>query len=209
MKQGFGFKMLKTAGAVLVAAVATGVQAAPPADTGLITFDGAVSSTTCTLTTSNGISANNLTVSMPVVSKDEVEGTNLAQGVGSKTFELLLTNCPDIGGVSGTDPLQASIAFTSTQFVDLSNGTLHADPTVSGAAQNVNIALYNNTATNTAQVKIGDPSDIATAQAITMVNGAGSFAYRAAYVPGSSVSGINPVTPGIVSTNTTFTISYQ
>lgn|GEM_PF-375554 len=209
MKQGFGFKVLKTAGTLLAAAVATGVHAAPPVDTGLITFDGAVSSTTCTITTANGVSANNLTINMPVVAQSEVEGTTVAAGgVGHKDFELMLSGCPLTGGGSaGTDPLQATIAF-SGQFADLSQGTLHADSTVSGSAQNVNIALYNNTAASTSQVKIGDPADVS--QLVDLTTGSGTFAYRAAYVPGSAwVQGSNDIVPGIVSTNTIFTVTYQ
>ena len=64
-------------------------------DLGLITFDGAVTDTTCNISTSNGESQNNITITLPVVKKSEVESTTVDTGVGSKNFELLLTNCPE------------------------------------------------------------------------------------------------------------------
>lgn len=43
-------------------------------DIGLITFDGAVTDTTCTITTNNGVDANNVTITMPVVKKSTLKG---------------------------------------------------------------------------------------------------------------------------------------
>lgn len=174
-----------------------------PADTGLITFDGAVSAHTCTITTNNGVDASNVTINMPVVSKEDVEGTTLdAGGVGAKEFELLLSDCDE--AVTG-----ATIAFNSSQFAELSSGTLKPDPTIAGTAQNVSIALFNNGNGNMDQVKIGRPDD--TPQTVTIAAGeAATFAYKAVYVPSASWDAANnPVVPGKVSTNTTFTLSYN
>ena len=38
-------------------------------DIGLITFDGAVTDTTCNISTDNGESQNNITITLPVVKK--------------------------------------------------------------------------------------------------------------------------------------------
>lgn len=168
-------------------------------DIGLITFDGAVSDGTCTITTNNGVDASNITITLPVVKKADVEATTLDKGVGAKEFELHLSNCP-------TGVKTVSALFTSTQFAELSNGTLKADPAVAGSATNVSLALYNNTATNVAQIKVGLPNN--NTQTATIADGSADLAYRVAYVPSADWSSSNPVTAGKVSTNATFTMVY-
>lgn len=54
-------------------------------DVGLITFDGAVSDTTCTITTNNGINANNVTISMPVVKNQKLKVPALMQALAQKS----------------------------------------------------------------------------------------------------------------------------
>jgi type 1 fimbria pilin len=173
-------------------------------DSGLITFDGAVSAHTCTITSNNGVDASNITISMPIVSADQVMTTTADAGpvVGPKEFELSLSEC-DAAMKS------ASISFASPQFVELSSGTLKNDPTQPGGANNVNIALYNNAEGDTAQVRIGLPDD--KPQTIDLsANHGGIFAYTASYVPSADMDKTtNPVVPGTVSTNATFTVSYQ
>ncbi len=191
----------KTVLAASVAVVAMGSVSAMAADVGLITFDGAVTDTTCVITTNNGVDANNVTVTLPVVKKSDVEGTTVDAGVGSKEFELHLSKCPET-------LTKASATFTSQQFADLSNGTLKADSTVAGHADNVSLALYNNTAANSDRVLIGQPEN--NSQKATLTAGEGTLAYRVAYVPSASwVAGTNDVTSGKVSSNVTFTMSYE
>ncbi|AYN27521.1 MULTISPECIES: fimbrial protein [Buttiauxella] len=182
--------------------LAMGVFSAHATDLGLITLDGAVTGTTCKITTNNGIDASNVTISMPVVTKAAVEGSTLvAGGVGSKEFELMLNECEE-------SLTKATISFSSQQFAELSNGTLKPDSTVSGAAQNVSVALFNNASGNVTQVKIGDPTDVS--QVVTLDAGRGVFAYRAAYVPSADWNvASNPVVPGKVNTNVTFTMAYE
>ncbi|AEX53399.1 YadN family fimbrial protein [Rahnella aquatilis CIP 78.65 = ATCC 33071] len=174
---------------------------AQAADVGLITFDGAVSDTTCEITTNNGVAANNVTISLPVVTKAAVDATTLAAGgVGAKEFELMLNDC-------AASVTKATISFSSQQFAELSNGTLKPDSTVSGSAQNVSIALYNNTTTDVSQVLIGDPTDVP--QSVTLVDGRGIFAYKTAYVPSADWTETNSVQSGKVNTNVTFTMAYE
>lgn len=59
----------KTILATAVAVMAMGSVSAMAADVGVITFDGAVTDTTCVITTNNGVDANNVTVTLPVVKK--------------------------------------------------------------------------------------------------------------------------------------------
>ncbi|AVH17198.1 fimbrial protein [Enterobacter sp. SGAir0187] len=191
----------KTILAASVATMAMGSVSAMADDVGLITFDGAVTDTTCVITTSNGVDANNVTITMPVVKKADVEGTTVDAGVGSKEFELHLSECP-------AEKAKASATFTSQQFAELSNGTLKADPTVAGHASNVSLALFNNTTTSTDRIKVGQPDN--NTQKATLTDGTGVLAYRVAYVPAASwVAGTNPVTAGKVNSNVTFTMSYE
>ncbi|TBL69510.1 fimbrial protein [Hafnia alvei] len=191
---------------VVMAALSGSAMAAPTApatnDTGLITFDGAVSAHTCTITTNNGVDASNVTITMPTVTKTDVEGTTIAAGgVGAKEFELVLSECTTVTG--------ATIAFNSSQFAELSTGTLKPDPTVAGTADNVSLALYNNGNGKTDQVKIGRPDDAP--QSVTIADGGtATFAYKASYVPSADWNKTsNPVKPGKVSSNATFTLTYK
>ena len=168
----------KTILATAVAVMAMGSVSAMAADVGVITFDGAVTDTTCVITTNNGVDANNVTVTLPVVKKADVETTTVDTGVGSK------------------------------EFAELSNGTLKGDPTVAGHADNVSLALYNNTTTATDRIKVGQPAN--NTQVATLTAGEGTLAYRVAYVPSADwVKGTNDITSGKVSSNVTFTMSYE
>ncbi len=191
----------KAISATSVALFALGSISAIAADIGVITFDGAVTDTTCKITTNNGLDANNVTLTMPVVTKADVEAATIDTGVGSKEFELHLSDCP-------TEQLSASVTFTSQQYADLTNGTLKADPSVAGHADNVNLALYDNSTTSSARIKVGQPGEAT--QKATLTAGEGTLAYRVAYVPSADwVKGTNDITAGKVSSNVTFTMNYE
>lgn len=200
-------KLTVAAAAVVFALGSASVFAEDPdvipegTDVGLITFDGAVTDTTCKITTNNGVSANSVTITLPVVQKTEVESSDILTGVGSKEFELHLSDC-------ATAVSKASATFTSQQFTELSNGTLKSDPTVSGHADNVSLALYNNSQTNKARIQIGLPDN--NTQVADIVGGTGELAFRVAYVLSNDwVADTNPVSAGKVSSNATFTMSYE
>lgn len=170
-------------------------------DVGLITFDGAVTDTTCIITSNNGVDANNVTITLPVVKKSDLEKASVDTGIGSKEFELHLSACPATLN-------KASATFTSQQFAELTNGTLKTDPTVSGHADNVSLALYNNTTTSSDRILVGQPSN--NTQKATLTSGEGTLAYRVAYVPSADwVKGTNDISAGKVSSNVTFTMSYE
>ncbi|MDY0419044.1 fimbrial protein [Enterobacter sp. 170198] len=170
-------------------------------DLGLITFDGAVTDTTCNISTSNGESQNNITITLPVVKKSEVESTTVDTGVGSKNFELLLTNCPETLDT-------ASASFMSKNMGAIANGTIEPDANVAGAATNVTLALYNNAPTVSSRIMVGQPDN--NTQKADLNAGSGKLFYRVAYVPGSNwVKGTNPVQSGKVSANAYFTMSYE
>lgn len=177
-------------------------EAASGEDAGIITFTGAVSSHTCEITTNNGIDSSNITIQMPVVSVDQVSAATLTSGVGEKEFEIQLSGCDET-------ITSAQIAFSSEQFAELSSGTLKNDPALADGAKNVNIAIFNNVESNTAQVKIGLSEDVP--QLLTLdTNDSGTFAYKAAYVPSADMDPTNnPVVAGKVSTEATFVVSYQ
>lgn len=183
-------------------AVATmGSLSAQAADMGLITFDGAVTDTTCTITTNNGVDTSNVTISLPVVKKSDVELTTISQGVGEKEFELKLSGCPEAQET-------ASATFTSQQFADLTNGTLKSDTTVAGHANNVNLAIYNNASADKTRINIGLAGN--NTQAADISTGEGTLSYRVAYVPSADwAKGTNDITSGSVSSNVTFTMTYQ
>ena len=193
-------KKISMAAATVVLALGSSSSFAAT-DLGLITFDGAVTDTTCTITTNNGEGTNNITIALPVVKKSDVESTTIDKGVGAKNFELLLTNCP--GTVS-----KASANFMSKNMGSVANGTVDPDSNVAGSATNVSLAMYNNSSSNTDRIMVGQPDN--NTQVASVTNGSGKLYYRVAYVPGSAwVKDTNPVTAGKVSANAYFTMSYE
>lgn len=186
---------------VVTLSVMGSLSAFADTDLGLITFDGAVTDTTCNISTSNGESQNNITITLPVVKKSEVESTTIDTGVGSKNFELLLTNCPDT-------LKNASASFMSKNMGAIANGTIEPDAGVAGSATNVALALFNNAPTVSSRIMVGQPDN--NTQKADLVSGTGKLFYRVAYVPGSNwVKDTSPVQSGKVSANAYFTMSYE
>ncbi|KZP74357.1 fimbrial protein [Enterobacter cloacae subsp. dissolvens] len=192
----------KTLLASVVTLFVTGsFSATADTDLGLITFDGAVTDTTCNISTSNGEAQNNITITLPVVKKYEVESTTVDTGVGSKNFELLLTNCPET-------LKSASANFMSKNMGAIANGTIEPDAGVAGAATNVALALYNNAPTTSSRIMVGQPDN--NTQKADLNAGSAKLFYRVAYVPGANwVKDTNPVQSGKVSANAYFTMSYE
>ncbi len=192
----------KTLLASAVALFAVGsFSAIADTDLGLITFDGAVTDTTCNISTSNGESQSNITITLPVVKKSEVESTTIDTGVGSKNFELLLTNCPET-------LKNASASFMSKNMGAIANGTIEHDANVQGSAINVALALFNNAPTISSRIMVGQPDN--NTQKTDLKAGSGKLFYRVAYVPGSNwVKDTSPVQSGKVSANAYFTMSYE
>ncbi|WP_370552212.1 fimbrial protein, partial [Enterobacter cloacae complex sp. I9] len=199
---GISIMLKKTLLASAVALFAVGsFSAIADTDLGLITFDGAVTDTTCNISTSNGESQNNITITLPVVKKSEVESTTIDTGVGSKNFELLLTNCPET-------LKNASASFMSKNMGAIANGTIEPDANVQGSATNVALALFNNAPTISSRIMVGQPDN--NTQKTDLKAGSGKLFYRVAYVPGSNwVKDTSPVQSGKVSANAYFTMSYE
>ena len=186
---------------VVTLSVMGSLSAFADTDLGLITFDGAVTDTTCNISTSNGESQNNITITLPVVKKSEVESTTIDTGVGSKNFELLLTNCPDT-------LKNASASFMSKNMGAIANGTIEPDAGVAGSATNVALALFNNAPTVSSRIMVGQPDN--NTQKADLKSGSGKLFYRVAYVQGSNwVKDTSPVQSGKVSANAYFTMSYE
>lgn len=186
---------------VVTLSVMGSLSAFADTDLGLITFDGAVTDTTCNISTSNGESQNNITITLPVVKKSEVESTTIDTGVGSKNFELLLTNCPDT-------LKNASASFMSKNMGAIANGTIEPDAGVAGSATNVALALFNNSPTVSSRIMVGQPDN--NTQKADLKSGSGKLFYRVAYVQGSNwVKDTSPVQSGKVSANAYFTMSYE
>nr|WP_318382942.1 hypothetical protein [uncultured Enterobacter sp.] len=197
----FGFAL-----AALVMAMGSGsALAAEGNDTGLVIINGAISAGTCDITTKDGKSAGNVTVQMPTVEATEVKALDAeAAGAGKTTFELLLSNC-DVEGV-------ATIAFSSPEFVDVASGTLKNNDKITGYAEGVSVALHNNIDGNKKAVMVGRPDDT-NAQTLNIAKYSGTgteiaglFAFTTSYV---LAQGATAATGGLVSTNTTFDITYQ
>jgi type 1 fimbria pilin len=108
--------------------------------------------------------------------------------------ELHLSSCPDT-------LTKASATFTSQQFAELS-GTLKTDPSVTGHADNVSLAFFNTGHRHS--VACRQPAQAATTQAGGERTGLSRLRSSADWVKGT-----NDITAGKVTSNATFTMSYE
>lgn len=185
-----------------------------PSDNGTVTFNGSVTDATCTVTMGNGGTAHSAIVTMDPVLRTDVEQATLASAVGLTPFQIMI-ECPSAGADDDTAVDKAKFKFTNTgnaQGVDLINSTLIPSTSSDGStAENVAIAIYNNTATSTDQVLIGGDNiaqefDGMKTDTATQYG----FSFKAGYVPSSSWSvDANPIKPGRVNAFVNFTIDYE
>jgi major type 1 subunit fimbrin (pilin) len=193
--------------ALIAAGVATAIALplSSQASDGTITFTGAITANTCTVSVNS--SGANATVALPTVStaaltnaasKTTAAGTFFSMGVSACTA----TPVADIGGVA---PTTVAIYFEAGPNVDEVTGGLIN--TVTGS--NVEVNLYNASAASIVgtQIKPGTQTNQPLAQAI----GTGGTQW---FYAGYSTAGTNGLagaaaTAGAVSTSITYSLVYQ
>jgi major type 1 subunit fimbrin (pilin) len=175
------------------------------ASDGTITFTGAVTANTCTV--SVNASGANATVALPTVSTAALDNTATKTTAAGTFFNMAVSACTatplaDIGGVA---PTTVAIYFEAGPNVDQVTGGLIN--TVVGS--NVEVNLYNASAASIVGTQIMPGTQ--TAQPLTQAIGVGGTQW---FYAGYSTAGTNGLagaaaTAGAVNTSITYSLVYQ
>lgn len=192
----------------LIAAGITTALALPlssQASDGTITFTGAVTANTCTVSV-NATGAN-ATVALPTVSLDALDNTSTKTTAVGTFFKMAVSACTatPLSDFGGSAPTTVQIYFEAGPNVDEVTGGLIN--TVTGS--NVEVNLYNASAASIigTQIKPGTP----THQPLTQTMAAGGTQW---FYAGYSTAGTNGLagaaaTAGAVNTSITYSLIYQ
>jgi major type 1 subunit fimbrin (pilin) len=193
--------------ALIAAGVATAMMLplSSQASDGTITFTGAVTANTCTV--SVNASGANATVALPTVSTSALNNTTAKTTAAGTFFNMAVTACTatPVADIAGVAPTTVAIYFEAGPNVDEVTGGLIN--TVTGS--NVEVNLYNASAASIVgtQIKPGTQTNQPLAQAI----GTGGTQW---FYAGYSTAGTNGLagaaaTAGAVSTSITYSLIYQ
>jgi|SRR5579872_4472392 len=193
--------------ALMAAGIATALvlPLSSQASDGTITFTGAVTANTCTV--SVNASGANATVALPTVSTSALTNAAAKTTAAGTFFNMAVSACTatPIADIGGTAPTTVAIYFEAGPNVDEVTGGLIN--TVSGS--NVEVNLYNASAASIVgtQIKPGTQTHQPLAQAI----GTGGTQW---FYAGYSTAGTNGLagaaaTAGAVSTSITYSLVYQ
>lgn len=182
--------LLSTAfAAVAIAGGALAFAPAARASDGTITFTGKVLSSTCTV--SNATSGN-VTVALPDVQSSVFTGKGTVAGL--TPFSLVLAGCPTTpSGVSVGAIFSGSTIDTSTGAI--TNGTATGD-------SNVEVQMTNSSGT---ALNLNSQGTYGLVTATVSSSGAATLGYEAQYYQPTSTA----ITPGLVNTSVTFTLTYN
>jgi major type 1 subunit fimbrin (pilin) len=186
-----GLQMIKKTivSAALVAAMCMGVCAPrnAVASDGTITFVGAITSQTCTI--SGGGGPANFTVKLPTVSTSALRVAT--ETAGRVPFSIMLTNCAQNSG-------NVSTYFEASSTTDASTGNLFNNM---GTATHVEIGLLNS---DMSAISLGKPQATQNSRIAFIKNGEAALKYMAQYVATNGAS-----TVGSVNTMVTYSMTYQ
>jgi major type 1 subunit fimbrin (pilin) len=193
--------------ALMAAGIATAMvlPLSSQASDGTITFTGAVTANTCTV--SVNASGANATVALPTVSTSALTNAAAKTTAAGTFFNMAVTACTatPIADIGGLAPTTVAIYFEAGPNVDEVTGGLIN--TVTGS--NVEVNLYNASAASIVgtQIKPGTQTN----QPLTQAIGTGGTQW---FYAGYSTAGTNGLagaaaTAGAVSTSVTYSLIYQ
>ncbi|MNZ36801.1 Major fimbrial subunit precursor [compost metagenome] len=178
---------IKVLSAMIVAGAALGSQGAFAID-GTINFDGLVTASTCTVSSSGG--SNNFTVALPTVAESALSGANST--AGRTPFAITLSGCAASSGNVHT--------FFESGATTGASGNLALEG--AGSAQNVEIQLLNQ---DLSEIKAGYTDAAQNSKAVAIdASGNATLNYNAQYIStaGSAVA-------GEANSSVAYTIAYQ
>ena len=189
--------------AMIAAGVATAMvlPMSGHASDGTITFTGAVTANTCTV--SVNASGANATVALPTVSTAALDNTSTKTTAAGTFFNMAVSACTatPLADIGGNAPTTVQIYFEAGPNVDEVTGGLIN--TVAGS--NVEVRLYNASAAAIVGTQIMPGTG--TNQPLTQAIGTGGTQW---FYAGYSTAGANAAaTAGAVSTSVTYSLIYQ
>jgi len=182
--------MKKISVPLIVAAMglaASAAHAAPASNGGILTINGELTANTCDVS-GNG-QGNNFTVTLPTVAANTLSAAGST--AGSTGFNIALTNCtPDSGNVH---------TFWEYGANTLSDGNLQNN----GTAANVEVQLVDYNAGQKV-IDVSKADGAQNSQTVAIASGKANLQYAAQYI-----SPVGSAGPGSVTTNVTYSMSYE
>lgn len=181
--------MKKLAIVASLAAVFGSVGLAQAASTGIITFNGELTASTCDVVVDG--QAADATVVLPTVSTSQLQ--TATRTAGDTGFLMALNNC---AGVLQT----ASAFFEAGTSVDQVTGRLK---NMTGGATNVSLQLLDASSSSQAVIQAGNQSQVTNTSYVNVSSGSASLPYTVRYYAEA------PTTAGTVVSNVVYSIQYQ
>jgi major type 1 subunit fimbrin (pilin) len=174
------------------------------ASDGTITFTGAVTASTCTLSINGGSNAGTATVALPTVDMAALTNAAARTTAAGTFFSVGLSGCSgvaDIGSPVPAAPTHVAIYFEAGPNVDEATGGLIN--TVAGS--NVEVNLYNASGSTVvgSQIQPGTPTH--QPAALTIASGGTQWFYAGYSTAGAGIA----ATAGAVSTSITYSLVYN
>jgi major type 1 subunit fimbrin (pilin) len=174
------------------------------ASDGTITFTGAVTASTCTLSINGGSNAGTATVALPTVDRAALTGTGAGTTAAGTFFSVGVTGCTgvaDIGTGTPAAPTSVAIYFEAGPNVDEATGGLIN--TVAGS--NVEVNLYNASGSTIVGTQIQPGTPTHQPAALTIASGGTQWFYAGYSTAGAAAA----ATAGAVSTSITYSLVYN
>lgn len=194
---------IKRAMAAAGIATAMALPMSSQASDGTITFTGAVTASTCTLSVNGGNNAGTATVALPTVDTAALTNVSPKTTAAGTFFSIGVSACNAVAdiGVGPSAPTHVQIYFEAGPNVDQATGGLIN--TVGGS--NVEVNLYNasNATIVGTQIMPGTPTNQPTA--LTILAGGTQWFYAGYSTAGAGAA----ATAGAVSTSVTYSLIYN
>ena len=174
------------------------------ASDGTITFTGAVTASTCTLSVNSGVNAGTATVALPTVDTAALTNTGAGTTAAGTFFSVGVTGCngvADIGSGTPAAPTSVAIYFEAGPNVDEATGGLIN--TVAGS--NVEVNLYNASGSTIVGTQIQPGTPTHQPAALTIASGGTQWFYAGYSTAGAGIA----ATAGAVSTSITYSLVYN
>ncbi|MDR5856700.1 fimbrial protein [Caballeronia sp. LZ062] len=159
------------------------------ASDGTITFNGALTASTCTIN-GNGTSSKDFTVTLPTVSTSTL--TASGQTAGATSYNIALSACAPVTASS-----KAAVFYEAGTTVDPADGRLIV---AAGGAKNVKLELLNQDQT---QIKAGYSRDLQNSKPADISSGSATLSYEVRYYATGATSA------GAANSSVVYSIDYQ
>ncbi|WP_248322527.1 fimbrial protein [Caballeronia sp. Sq4a] len=159
------------------------------ASDGTITFNGALTATTCTIN-GNGTSSKNFSVDLPTISTSTL--VKAGDTAGDTGYSIALSQCAPVTGSS-----KASVFYEAGTTVDLADGRLKV---AAGGAQNVKLELLNE---DESLIKAGSARDLQNSKPADISSGGATLRYIVRYYATGATSA------GPANSSVVYSIDYQ